>query len=172
MNLLIVVDYQKDFVDGALGFAGAELLDGPIAGHINARRGEGWDILFTFDTHAPEYLTTQEGKRLPVEHCIAGTPGHGLYGEVGKARWPEDKCIEKPALGSRELMGYLAEREYEEIELCGLVSHMCVLSNAVICKAALPEARVAVKERLAASFDPELHQKAMDVLRGIQIDVE
>lgn len=167
-----MVDYQKDFVDGALGFAGAELLDGPIASHIDACRGEGWDIIFTLDTHAREYLTTQEGNRLPVKHCIRGTPGHALYGRVALARRPEDVSIEKPALGSRALMEHLAHREYQQIQLCGLVSHMCVLSNAVIAKAALPEARVVVKERLTASFDPELHGKAMDVLRGIQIDVE
>lgn len=79
--------------------------------------------------------------------------------------------IRKGALGSRELLGYLMEHPVEEMELCGLVSNMCVLSNAIVVKAALPECRVTVNERLTRSFDEKLHAEAMDVLRGVQIDV-
>ena len=103
--------------------------------------------------------------------CIEGTPGWALYGRVADLRREEDVCFCKGALGSRELLLYLSDHPVEEIELCGLVSNMCVLSNAVVCKAALPECRVAVNEALTRSFDPALHAKAMDVLRGVQIDV-
>lgn len=170
-KLLMVVDYQADFVDGALGFPGAEALDAPIADRIRRAREEGWEVLFTLDTHGEDYLATQEGRRLPVEHCAKGTAGHCLYGETGREARPEDVRIEKGALGSKELLHYLEKRSYDEIELIGLVSNMCVLSNAIICKAALPEARVAVREALTRSFDSALHEKAMDVLRGAQVDV-
>ena len=150
-KVLLVVDFQKDFVDGALGFPGAEALEAPLCRRIERAR--------------------QEGRRLPTPHCIEGTPGWALYGRVADLRREEDVCFCKGALGSRELLLYLMDHPVEEIELCGLVSNMCVLSNAVVCKAALPECRVAVNEALTRSFDPALHAKAMDVLRGVQIDV-
>lgn len=171
-KLLIVVDYQKDFVDGALGFAGAELLAEPIAAHIEKRRKEGWRILFTMDTHHENYLSTQEGRLLPVQHCLRGSDGWRLYGAVCDAVRKEDVIIEKGALGSWELMGRLMANPADEIEFCGLVSNMCVISNAVVAKAALPEARVSVLKNLTASFDPSLHEKAMDVMAGMQIFVE
>ena len=170
-KVLLVVDFQKDFVDGALGFPGAEALEGPICRRIEHAREEGWEVYFTFDTHHKDYLETQEGRRLPTPHCIAGTPGWALYGRVAQMQRPEDLCFCKGALGSRELLLYLIDHPVQEIELCGLVSNMCVLSNAVLCKAALPECRVAVNGALTRSFDPALHDKAMDVLRGAQIDV-
>ncbi|MEL7608154.1 MAG: isochorismatase family cysteine hydrolase [Bacillota bacterium] len=170
-NLLIVVDYQNDFVDGALGFPGAQTLDAPIAERIKLRRSQGYDILFTLDTHEETYLDTQEGKRLPVRHCIRGDRGHELYGEVAKELRPEDTCIKKAALGSGDLLTYLMKRPYDQIELVGLVSNMCVISNAVVCKAALPEANVSVCARLTKSFDPELHEKSLDVMQGLHIDI-
>lgn len=170
-KVLLVVDFQKDFVDGALGFPGAEALEGPICRRIERAREEGWEVYFTFDTHHKDYLETQEGRRLPTPHCIAGTPGWALYGRVAQMQRPEDLCFCKGALGSRELLLYLIDHPVQEIELCGLVSNMCVLSNAVLCKAALPECRVAVNGALTRSFDPALHDEAMDVLRGAQIDV-
>lgn len=171
-KLLIVVDYQKDFVDGALGFAGAALLAAPIAAHIEKCRSEGWRILFTFDTHKEDYLSTQEGRLLPVPHCLKGSEGWQLYGAVADVRREGDICIEKGALGSHELMAYLLEHPAGEIQLCGLVSNMCVISNAVIVKAALPEAKVTVLKKLTDSFDPALHKKAMDVMAGMQITIE
>ena len=85
-KLLLVIDYQKDFVDGALGFPGAETLDGPIAEKIAACRAAGEDVVFTFDTHCAHYLHTQEGRKLPIPHCIEDTEGWALYGQTGRAR--------------------------------------------------------------------------------------
>ena len=170
-KVLLVVDYQRDFVDGALGFAGAEALEGPICERIERARAEGWRVWFTFDTHHEGYLDTQEGRRLPVPHCLKGSDGWRLYGRVEELRHKQDICFYKGALGSRELLGYLMEHPVEEMELCGLVSNMCVLSNAIVVKAALPECRVTVNERLTRSLDEKLHAEAMDVLRGVQIDV-
>lgn len=99
---LIVVDYQNDFVSGSLGFAGAELLDQPIAEKIQKYRASGDTVVFTFDTHGEDYLKTQEGRNLAVPHCLKGTAGHGLYGETGKLIRDTDKRFYKPAFGSDE----------------------------------------------------------------------
>lgn len=170
-ELLIVVDYQKDFVDGALGFAGAEALDGPIAQRIAQVRAGGGDVIFTMDTHGADYADTMEGKKLPVAHCLKDTPGWQLYGQVGASLLPGDPVFEKETFPSLDLADWLRERDYDAVELCGLVSHICVLSNAVMVKAALPNAAITVDARLTASYDPALHQKALDVLEGIHITV-
>ena len=170
-RLLIVVDYQRDFVEGALGFPGAEALDGPIADRIAAYRAAGDDVAFTLDTHGPDYPATEEGQWLPAAHCLRGGPGWSLYGRTGEARRPEDPVFEKETFPSLALGEWLRERDYGQVELCGLVSHICVLSNAVMVKAALPNAHITVDARLTASYDPALHQKALDVLEGIQIAV-
>ena len=96
-RLLIVVDYQNDFVDGSLGFPGAELLEEPIAAKIEEYRSAADVIAFTFDTHRCDYLETQEGRNLPVEHCIEGAPGHALYGRIAELIRPTDEVFEKPS---------------------------------------------------------------------------
>lgn len=168
---LMVVDYQKDFVDGSLGFAEAVALDHGIAEKIRAYHSHGDDVIFTLDTHDEAYLSTQEGQHLPVPHCIAGTPGHALYGETAACVLPEDRQFYKPAFGSMELALYLRQHPYEEIELVGVVTNICVISNAVLVKAALPEARVNVDAALCASNDPRLHEAALAVMKGLQIQV-
>lgn len=170
-RLLIVVDYQNDFVNGSLGFPGAEKLAGSIVERIREYRANGDDVIFTFDTHDPDYLDTQEGRKLPVPHCIRDTDGWKLYGPVAEAARDEDEFFCKSTFPSLELGQWLAECEYAQVELCGLVSHICVLSNAVIAKAALPEAEIIVDANLTASPDPILHEKALDVLEGIQVTV-
>ena len=102
-RLLIVVDYQKDFVDGSLGFDGAEKLDARIAEKIASYRATGDEVAFTFDTHHRDYLKTQEGRNLPIEHCVDGTPGHDLYGEVALMMRDSDTVFKKPSFGSVEL---------------------------------------------------------------------
>ena len=170
-RLLIVVDYQVDFVDGTLGFPGAEALAGPIAQRIQEYRENGDDVVFTFDTHDIDYLETQEGRKLPIAHCIRDTEGWDLYGAVAEAAREEDEFFCKPTFPSLELGQWLEECEYAQVELCGLVSHICVLSNAVMAKAALPEAEIVVDAALTASYDPVLHEKALDVLEGLQVTV-
>ena len=170
-KLLIVVDYQKDFVDGALGFPGAELLDVPIAAKIAAYHAAGDDVVFTFDTHAPDYLSTQEGRKLPLAHCIRGSEGWALYGATARAAREDDRRFEKPTFPSLALGEWLKGQNYGQIELVGLVSNICVLSNAVIAKAALPEAEIVVDAACTASSNADLHQKCLDVLEGIQVTV-
>lgn len=171
MKLLIVVDYQNDFVDGSLGFEGAELLDRKIAHKIRDYRSEGGEVVFTMDTHQEDYLGTLEGKRLPVEHCIEDTQGHRLYGFTAKERHSTDKVFYKDTFGSLELANYLKFKTYDSVELVGLVSNMCVLSNAVMVKSALPDTEVVINTAYTASPDTGLQEKAFDVMEGLQISV-
>lgn len=167
-KLLIVVDFQNDFVSGALGFSGAAELENGICAKIKEYEGE--DVIYTLDTHTEDYLLTQEGKNLPVVHCVKGTDGHELFGKVKQAL-DGKKFFEKNTFGSGELYEYLKGKAYKSIELCGLVSNICVISNAVIAKTACPEAEITVNPSLTASFDAEMNNKALDVMRGLQIKV-
>ena len=166
---LIVVDYQNDFVSGSLGFAGAELLDSKIAKKIQEYRANGDVVMFTLDTHGEDYLKTQEGKNLPVPHCIQGTEGHELYGETKKLILESDKRFYKPSFGSGELYEYLKEMPFESIELVGLVSNICVISNAILAKTAQPETPIMVDLDCIAGHDPKLHEAAVAVMEGLQI---
>ena len=180
-RLLVVVDYQNDFVDGALGFDGAELLDTKIAEKIDAYREAGDSVCFTLDTHHKDYLETQEGQNLPIPHCIEGTEGHELYGQVATRFHDTDEVFLKPTFGSTTLFERLAKRQrvaaevgtlpYESIEFVGLVSNMCVLSNAVMARAACPNVPIIVDASCTAAPDPETHEKALDILEGLQIKV-
>lgn len=169
-KLLVVVDYQKDFVDGALGFAGAEKLDAVIAAKVRAYLAAGDDVVVTYDTHGEDYLQTQEGKKLPVPHCIKGTEGWQVFGETAVAV-ADCPTFEKPTFGAAALFDYLREHNYATIELCGLVSNICVISNAVLAKAACPEAEMVVDAAATDSFDKELNAAALSVMAGLQIMV-
>ena len=171
-KVLVVVDMQKDFIDGALGFEGADKIIPGIIAKIKEFEAAGDEIVYTLDTHFGNYKETQEGKNLPVPHCIKGSEGHGLCGEL-KDLLKDKKVFEKLTFGSIELAEYLKENaaDISSIEVCGLVSNICVLSNAVIAKAAAPEAEVIVDSKLTASFAPDLHQATLDVLKGIQVTV-
>ncbi|MBQ8554257.1 MAG: cysteine hydrolase [Clostridia bacterium] len=168
---LIVVDYQNDFVTGSLGNEMAAALEEGIAARIRACRAQGDDILFTLDTHEEDYMSTREGRYLPVPHCIRDTDGHALYGKVAAECHADDHVFCKETFGSKGLFDFLRHNRYDAVELCGVVTNICVISNAVIAKTALPEADVAVNAALCASNDPELHQKALDVMASFQIDV-
>ncbi len=171
MKLLIVVDYQNDFVDGSLGFPGAELLDEKIAEKIELYHENGDKVIFTMDTHSKDYLGTQEGKNLPVEHCIKGTDGHKLYGKTALAFREGDMIFEKPTFPSLELANYLKDKPFDNVEIVGLVSNICVISNAIMVKSALPEAIITVDAACTDSFDKEMNKKCLDVMQGLQIKV-
>lgn len=169
-QLLIVVDYQNDFVDGSLGFPYAPTLHEKICGKIEEYVRANMSVVFTQDTHQPEYLHTQEGQALPVEHCIAGTYGWELYGRLEELS-AGHRVFKKNTFGSAELFDYLRQNSYERIELVGLVSNICVLCNAVLAKTACPEALIVVDAAYTASFDQDMHEKALDILSGIQVQV-
>ena len=169
---LIVVDFQNDFVSGALGFSGASELESRICGKIEEYRENGGDILFTFDTHGEDYMDTQEGKNLPVPHCLRDTSGHALYGRVAELLADSDKRFYKNTFGSGELFDYLrAQPRFESIELCGLVSNICVISNAVLAKTAQPDTPIIVDAACTASFSGELNQASLEVMAGLQVEI-
>ncbi len=170
-KLLLVIDYQNDFVSGTLGFPGAEALDRPIAEKIKAYRQAGDHIAFTMDTHDSDYSGTQEGRKLPVPHCFAETEGWQLYGETAEAARPEDIRFLKPTFPSLELANWISTQNYDHVELCGLVSYICVLSNAVMVKAALPEAEILVDARCTAGPDDALTGKALDMMECLHVTV-
>lgn len=171
-KILLVVDYQVDFVSGALGFAGAELLDRPIAEKIK-EYGKG-NVFYTLDTHFDNYLDTKEGKNLPVPHCIKGTAGWEVYGETKQALFDADAvCIEKRSFGidlTDETLSKLP-RAVDSVEIVGLVSNICVISNAVILNTLYSNAEITVDAALTASFDDMLNKEALDVMSGLQINV-
>lgn len=171
MKALVVVDYQVDFVNGALGFDGAEELEPIIARKIEDCRKDGGKVIFTLDTHAENYLETAEGRKLPIVHCVDGTAGHKLYGKIADCVREGDIVIKKPAFGSLKLAEILSEYGFDEVELCGLVTDICVISNAIIAKAALPEAKIVVDGRACGSGNKQAHERALDVMRGVQIDI-
>lgn len=171
-KLLVVIDYQNDFVDGALGFDGAELLDEQIAARIY-EYGRG-NVIFTLDTHSENYLDTREGAHLPVVHCVKGSHGHEVYGktktaleEIGAIRFEKESFglkIDDKARG-------LLPPSIDEIELVGLVSNICVISNAVVFQTEYPNAQLIVDANLTKSFDDVLHSKTLDVLEGLHVHI-
>lgn len=171
-KMLVVVDYQNDFVDGALGFPGAEKLDHAIAEKIRSAEQNGTAVVVTMDTHGADYLDTREGKRLPVPHCIEGSRGWELFGETGEVlNQVEHITLRKATFGAAPLAVAELPEGVEEIELVGLVSNMCLISNVCCLQANYPQAQITVDMNLCDSFDQELHEKTAAVMRGLQVDV-
>ena len=171
-NVLIVVDMQKDFVDGALGSKEAAAIVPAVVEKIKNHQG---DIIVTYDTHPEHYMDTQEGKMLPVPHCIKGTEGWELDAKVQKAlEQKEYKVIEKPTFGAVELPEYLKENYKEEeleIELIGLCTDICVVSNALLLKANFLETKVSVDASCCAGVTPESHQAALFTMKMCQVHI-
>ena len=170
---LFVIDYQNDFVDGALGFPGAEKLDEAIAAKVR-QYGKG-HVLFTRDTHFENYMDTREGKNLPVPHCIKGSVGWQVYGQTRVAlEEVEAPAIDKLVFGmdiTDPATAAVLPESADEIELVGLVSNICVVSNAVVLQSRYPEATIIVDAACTDSFDKSLHEKVLDVLAGFQVKV-
>ena len=171
---LIVVDMQKDFIDGALGTAEAQAIVQDAAERIRACREEGYQLIATLDTHGLNYMETAEGKKLPVPHCIRGTEGWKLNPLIREALG-DAMLVEKPSFGSLKLPEILREETTEgariTIELIGLCTDICVVSNALLLKANFPEARIAVNAKCCAGVTPEKHQAALETMQSCQIDI-
>ena len=167
-KLLIVVDMQNDFITGTLGSTQAQSILSNVKAKIEHYRQNGSKILFTRDTHHNNYLSTQEGKRLPVAHCIEGTEGH-LIADV----LDSDGCevFDNPTFGSLELAEWVAKGNYNEIELCGLCTDICVVSNALILKARLPETVISVDAQSCAGVTDESHKAALLTMKMCQVNI-
>lgn len=164
MKTLIVIDMQNDFVTGSLGTKEAQAIVSNVKRKIQEYADRGDQIIFTRDTHYSNYLRTQEGKMLPVEHCIYTTKGWQI---VEGLEVPGCKHINKETFGWNNWNDY----DYEEIELIGVCTDICVISNALILKAQCPEAEIKVDASCCAGVTPELHEAALKVMRSCQINV-
>lgn len=170
-KILVVIDMQNDFVDGALGTPEAVSIVDAVVKKIHSYDRE--NVYATRDTHQKDYLNTQEGKNLPVEHCIVGTKGWELNDRVVEAL-KDGKVIDKPTFGSVKLVHELSKigaREEVEIELVGLCTDICVVSNALLLKAAMPEVKISVDASCCAGVTPESHNAALKTMEMCQIQV-
>ena len=166
-KILIVVDMQNDFIDGALGTAEAVAIVPYVKEKIESFDGE---VLFTRDTHAENYMDTQEGRNLPVPHCIKGTQGWEIRAELDALRKTE--AIDKLTFGSRDLVDVLSrEGEIESITFVGLCTDICVISNAMVVKAFYPEIPLIVDAKGCAGVTPESHARALEAMKMCQIKV-
>ena len=170
-KLLIVIDMQNDFIDAALGTK--EAVSIVEAGEEKIRSYPAADVIATMDTHGENYMDTQEGKYLPVPHCIRGTEGWKIRPDI------EDllkgaKIYEKPTFGSVKMaadLKALSEKEEIELELIGLCTDICVASNALLLKAVMPEVKISVDPVCCAGVTPEKHEAALETMRSCQIQV-
>ena len=171
-KLLVVVDMQNDFVTGVLGTKEAQAIVEPMAEYIENFDG---DVVFTLDTHDEDYLDTQEGQKLPVVHCVAGTDGWKIVPMLDKFNC---HSFEKPTFGSLELCRRIADptswisfMKYDEIQFCGVCTGICVISNVLMLKAFCPNMPIKVIERLCACVTPETHKTAIEAMRTCQVDI-
>ena len=173
MKELIIIDVQNDFVDGSLGSKEAQAMIPHLLEKVKDYKG---DVIFTKDTHPKNYLETQEGSMLPVEHCIKGTKGWELIDELEVIRQVRHaQVFEKPTFGSLELVQYLKkvydQGQLESCELIGLCTDICVISNALLIKAAMPELPIYVDPTCCAGVTVEKHQAALKVMESCQIHI-
>lgn len=162
---LIVVDMQKDFIDGSLGTPEAQAIVENVKRKIDEYRDRGDEIIFTRDTHGENYLDTNEGKHLPVVHCVKGTPGWEIDARLDTAGCV---CVDKTSFG---YTGWL-DFALEDVELVGLCTDICVVSNALIIKALYPEIDVRVDPSCCAGVTPESHLAALETMKMCQVIIE
>lgn len=168
-NVLAVIDMQNDFIDGALGTKEAEAIAEKVAAQIRDFDGE---VVYTRDTHFEGYLGTQEGKKLPVPHCIKDTEGWQIRDQVSQACAGERKIFDKLTFGSVELAEYLKNMpELQSVTLVGLCTDICVISNALVIKAFLPEVTVKVNADCCAGVTPKSHKNALEAMKMCQVEV-
>ena len=171
-KILIVVDMQNDFINGSLGTVEAEAIIPNVVAKIATYSKE--DIIATRDTHGDDYLQTQEGAYLPVEHCIKGSIGWEIQPEIAEALG-DVTVVDKPTFGSNELVAVIEKMHTEgelTVELVGLCTDICVVTNALLLKTALPETKVVVDSACCAGVTPESHNAALTTMTMCQVSVE
>jgi len=163
MKYLIVVDMQNDFITGSLGSKLAEAIVPNVVEKVKNFDGK---VIFTRDTHFADYMNTQEGKKLPVEHCIKDTDGWQICDELKPY---VNEVVDKITFGSVELPKMVSDAD--DIELCGLCTDICVISNAMILKATYPEVKITVDSNCCAGVSVESHNTALDAMKAVQIEI-
>jgi len=172
-KILLVVDFQTDFIDGSLGTPEAQAITENVRRKIIERKEQGYIVVFLMDTHDADYLQTQEGRKLPVIHCVKDTEGWELHSSIRNLANPDDKFI-KDTFGGAILNLFFDHRKYPypaKIELIGVCTDICVVSNALILKAQYPEVEIVVDASCCAGTTPEAHQAALLVMRSCQVEV-
>ena len=164
MKYLIVVDMQNDFITGTLGSKLAEAIVSKVVEKVKNYDGK---VIFTRDTHFADYMQTQEGRKLPVEHCIKDTDGWQICDELKPF---VNDVVDKITFGSVDLPKMITDAD--ELELCGLCTDICVISNAVILKATYPEVKITVDSTCCAGVSLESHNTALDAMKAVQIEVK
>ena len=165
---LVVIDMQNDFIDGSLGTPEAQAIVLSVSERVKAAVQDGEKLIFTQDTHPKNYLQTAEGKKLPVEHCIK--PSHGWALTSSLIPYAKDAVVlEKPTFGATGLPQQFAG--FDEITVIGLCTDICVISNAMLLKAFLPEAKICVDSKCCAGVTPKSHLRALEAMKMCQIDV-
>lgn len=167
---LIIIDMQNDFITGALANKTAAKKVKPICDYINKFKG---DIILTRDTHSADYLTTQEGKFLPVEHCIEDTAGHCIHDDILRALRSKTAyaIVDKQHFGMMNWK-HIIPAGVKEIEICGTVTEICVVSNALILKALFPETKITIIKDLCAGLTPEGHEAAIKTMEACQCVID
>lgn len=170
-KVLVVIDMQNDFIDGALGTPEAQAIVPNVAKKIEECKSNGYDVIFTRDTHDVDYLLTNEGKHLPVEHCVKYTNGWEIHNGLSTAG--AQAIVNKKTFGYVDWEMFLELDFYTdvEIELVGLCTDICVISNAMILKATFPEAKISVDASCCAGVTPESHENALKAMEMCQIEV-
>ena len=169
MKVLAVIDMQNDFISGALGTFAAQAIVPAVRRRIADARAAGETIVFTLDTHTERYAQTQEGRKLPVPHCIRGTDGWKLEESLDATGCP---VFEKPGFGSPALIEYLKSLpDLTEVEFVGLCTDICVITNAMMLKGALPEVAISVRANACAGVTPESHETALAAMKMCQIEI-
>lgn len=171
-NILVVIDMQNDFIDGALGTKEAQAIVTDVADCIKKALDRGDEVIYTRDTHFDNYMDTQEGRNLPVPHCIKGTAGWEIRDELKALQSDDTKVFDKLTFGSVELATYLKTVDgLESVTLIGLCTDICVISNAMVIKANLPETEINVIENCCAGVTPQSHKNALEAMKMCQIKV-
>ncbi len=167
MKYLIVVDMQNDFITGSLGSEHAEKIVPDVVKKVKNFAGK---VIFTRDTHFADYMQTQEGKKLPVQHCIKDTDGWQICDELKDYA---NDVVDKITFGSINLPEMLKDYgdEIDEIELCGLCTDICVISNAIILKANFPETKIIIDGKCCAGVSAESHKTALEAMKAVQIEI-
>ena len=168
-KLLVIIDMQNDFIDGALANPAAKAI---VPGIVELAKTWQGKVGITLDTHKENYLETQEGKKLPVPHCIINTPGHKLNSQIAEVINNKiSYTIMKPTFGFNNWQQYGLDKHFDEVVLVGTCTDICVVSNALAIKAACPETNVTVIAELCAGLSAEKHEAALEVMRSCQVNV-
>ena len=172
-KVLLVVDMQNDFIDGSLGTKEAVSIVPNVVQKIKEFEGK---IIYTRDTHQGDYLSTQEGRNLPIEHCIEGTLGWEIHKDIQEIISPQNVIYDKVTFGSKDLILELEEMNkkepIDEIELVGICTDICVISNALTIKTFLPEVKISVDENCCAGVTKESHKNALNAMKICQIQIK